>query len=141
MLVHHADAQVDGISRLCHMDFVAVHQNLAAVRMVQAINHVHQRGLACTIFAQQGVNLALLQIETHLVVGQHAGEALGDILDFQSEVVCHGHSPFSYGIPSAAGGVVRPTMPVNANMVKRYGSMPTICDFFKKSNSGGTEAE
>ena len=61
VLVHHADAQADGIVRLCDLDLLAVHENLAAIGMVETVDDVHQRGLARAVFAQQGVNLALLQ--------------------------------------------------------------------------------
>ena len=84
VLVHHADALGDGIVRIEHRTGLAVDENLAAIGLVEAVEHVHQRGLARAVFAQQGVNLALFQSQIDVVVGEHARESLGDAACFKS---------------------------------------------------------
>ena len=46
--------------------------------VVEAVEHVHQRGLAGAVLAQQGVDLARLDDEVDVVVGDQRAEALGD---------------------------------------------------------------
>jgi hypothetical protein len=43
------------------------------------LRDVHQRGLASTVLTQKGQHLSFLQGEVYAVVGQNAGECLGDI--------------------------------------------------------------
>ena len=78
MLVHHADAVGDGSVRVIDGDWLAADGNLALVRLVQAVDDVHQGALAGAVLAQQRVDFALLQGEIHVVVRQDAGESLGD---------------------------------------------------------------
>jgi hypothetical protein len=57
VLVHHADAgghRVPGRRR----SPVAVDEDLALVGLVEPVEHVHQRALAGTVLAEQGVDLA-----------------------------------------------------------------------------------
>ena len=53
MLVHHSDAVGDGIVRTVDANRLAVDPNLALVRLVQAVDDVHQRRLARAVLAQQ----------------------------------------------------------------------------------------
>ncbi len=78
MLVHHADASVDGIARRAQVDNLSVDGDPALVGPIQPGQHVHQRALARAVFAQQGVDLAHAQVEIDVVHGQHAGKALDD---------------------------------------------------------------
>jgi hypothetical protein len=56
------------------VDGLAVDADLAAVRLVDAGQDLHQRGLARAVLAHQGVNLARAQIEAD--AAQRTGEAL-----------------------------------------------------------------
>ena len=89
MLVDHADAGPDGIGRRMEGMRLAVDDDLAFVRLVQAVELAHQRALAGAILAQQGVHLAGVHVEANLGIGQHAREALDDVahLDVLDAVV------------------------------------------------------
>ena len=78
VLMHHADTQSDGVARTADVHVFAVDVDLTRVRRDQAVEDVHQSRLACAVLAYQGVNLTLTDAEVHLVVGEHAGELLGD---------------------------------------------------------------
>ena len=60
------------------MDLVARDADCAGVRLVHAGEHVHQRGLARAVLAEDGVNLARPEVERDVVVGENRSEALGD---------------------------------------------------------------
>ena len=62
MLVHHADSQGDGLLRGADIDFFAGQIDFARVRLIDAGQHIHQRGLARAVFAKQGQNLALADV-------------------------------------------------------------------------------
>ena len=93
VLVHHADAQVVGVVRVVDPDFLAVLLDRALFRLVQAEQHAHQRGLARAVFAEQGVDLALFQLERDVVVGDDAGETLRDVQHFNGILVFQGCFP------------------------------------------------
>ncbi len=50
----------------------------AGVGLHDAVDHLNQRRLARAVLAQQGMDLALADSEGHAIIGDHAGEALGD---------------------------------------------------------------
>ena len=83
MLVDHADAVADGILRIANAGFDAVDADLAGIRVIEAIQHLHQGRFAGAVFAQQGMNFARLYIEVNLVGSQHTGKALDDAGHFQ----------------------------------------------------------
>ena len=78
MLGHHADAQRNCITRRANLRLPAVDPDLALIGMVQAVENAHERAFACTIFAQQRVNLALAEREIHMIIGHQGAEAFGD---------------------------------------------------------------
>ena len=75
MLVDHADAGADGIGRRVKDVRLAVDQDFALIRAVQAVQLAHQGAFAGAIFAQQGMHLAGVDVKADLVVGQHARES------------------------------------------------------------------
>ena len=79
VLVHHADTQIVGVVGVLDGHHLAVLFDDALLRLVQAEKHAHQRGLPGAVFAQQGVDLSLFQLQGDIVVGHDAGEPLGDI--------------------------------------------------------------
>ena len=79
MLVHHADAERDGIVRAVDRDRSAADEDLALIRPQQPVHDVHQRALARAVFAQERVDLAGTQVEADVIVGQRAGEGFGDV--------------------------------------------------------------
>ena len=64
---------------------LAVDQDLALVRLEQPVEHVHQGGLAGAVLAEQGVDLARLDRQVDVVVGDQVTEALGDAAQFESQ--------------------------------------------------------
>ena len=61
VLVDHADAGGDRVARAAERDRLAVDQDLALVGLVEAVQDVHQRGLAGAVLAEQGEDLAGLR--------------------------------------------------------------------------------
>ena len=90
MLVHHADAGPDGVLGRGELDRLSVQEDLALVVPVQAVEDVHERGLARSVLAQEGVHLAAFQVEIDSVVGDDAGEAFRDRPELEDgDVVSH----------------------------------------------------
>jgi hypothetical protein len=83
VLVDHADAVVDGIGRRMDHNALAVQVDLAGIRLVEAVENLHQRAFAGAILAQQGMDLPGPHLEVHVVVSQHAGKALDDAAHLQ----------------------------------------------------------
>ena len=64
---------------------LAVDEDLALVRLEQAVEDVHQGRLAGAVLAEQGVDLAGLDGQVDVVVGDQVTEALGDAAQFESQ--------------------------------------------------------
>ena len=79
VLVHHADAKIVGVVRVLDLDLLAVLLDGALLGLIQAEQYAHQGGLASAVLTQQGVDLALFQLERDIVVGDDAGESLRDV--------------------------------------------------------------
>ena len=58
-------------------------QDLAFVRLVEAVENAHERALAGAVLAEERVHLAGPHIEVDVVVGDHPGEPLRDAAHFQ----------------------------------------------------------
>ena len=63
VLVHHAHARVDRRARRAEADRLPLDHDLALVRVVEAVEDVHQRRLARTVLAEERVHLSLAQVE------------------------------------------------------------------------------
>ena len=93
-----------------------VEQDLALVGLVEAVEHVHQRRLAGAVLAEEAVDLAGLDDEVDVVVGDEAAEPLGDAAEFE----LHAPDPSEWArseragwMPgTAGGGQDRPACPV-----------------------------
>ena len=86
VLVHHADAGGHGIAGPVEVLHLVVEEHLALVGLVQAVEHVHERRLACTVLAQQAVDLSSLYGEVDVVVRDQAAETLRDAAKFELHV-------------------------------------------------------
>ena len=86
VLMDHADMQGRGVIGVADLDFLAVLFDDALLRLVKAEQHAHQGGLACAVFAQQGVNFSTAELQRHIVVGLDAGEFLGDVQHFNDKI-------------------------------------------------------
>ena len=83
VLVHHADAGRDRVAGTGEVLDLVVEQDLALVGPVEAVEHVHQRGLAGAVLTEQAVDLARLDGQGDPVVGDQGPEALGDVTQLQ----------------------------------------------------------
>ena len=93
VLVHHADAGAHRVSGALEVLDVVVEQDHAFVSRVQAVEHVHQRGLARAVLAEQAVDLAGFDREIDAVVGDETAEPLRDSTEFE----LHGADPSEPG--------------------------------------------
>ncbi len=78
VLVHHADAGLDGVGAGGEVLGRALEHDLALVGPVQAVQAVHQRRLARAVLAEQRVHLARPHVEIDAVVRGEVAEALRD---------------------------------------------------------------
>ena len=83
VLEHHADALVAGLGGLVRRIDLAAEAHDAFVGAHDAVDHLDQRRLAGAVLAQQRVDLLGADGERHVVVGDHAGKALGDALQLE----------------------------------------------------------
>ena len=65
--------------KLVDCDLLAVDPNAAAVRLINAGEHVHKGGLAGAVLAQKRQDLTRLHIQVDAVIGHHTAEGLGDL--------------------------------------------------------------
>src|SRR5919199_534355 len=78
VLVDHPYAPIHGVSGVVDLDLLAVYGNGARVRLVEAVEDLHQRGLARAVLAEQSKDLAAMERDRDVVVGSHRPEGLGD---------------------------------------------------------------
>ena len=96
VLMHHAYAQCVGVVRVVDLDLLPVFLDNTLFRLVQAEQHTHQGGFTGAVFAQQGMDLALAQLQGDIVVGFDTGEFLGDVQHFDDIIICQSlHAPFN----------------------------------------------
>ena len=79
VLMHHADAEGVSVVRVLDLNLDAVFFDDALLSLIQAEKHAHQSRFARTVFAEQSVDLALPELKRDIVVGDDAGESLGDV--------------------------------------------------------------
>ena len=82
VLVYHAYSQIERILGRADDNLFPVNGDLPLVGEVYAGEHIHKRGLAGAVFAQQSQYLASVYIQPYLIVGKHRAEGLGDIAHF-----------------------------------------------------------
>jgi hypothetical protein len=83
MLMHHADAERDGIVRRRDALHLAVDEYVAAVSRVEAVSDAHRRRFARAVLADDGMNRPRLNLDAHMVVRQHVPEAFRDVSQFK----------------------------------------------------------
>ena len=82
-LEHHVGRPLPGRHR---RHVLAVDQDPAGGRRLEAGEHPQQRGLAAARRAQQGEELALVDVEADIVDGVDVAELLGDVLDLDERL-------------------------------------------------------
>ena len=83
VLVDHADAVGDRVLHALALDLLPADVHRAGVGPVQPEHDVHQRALAGAVLAEQAVDLAVMEGQADVLVGDHAGEGLGDAADLE----------------------------------------------------------
>jgi hypothetical protein len=83
VLVHHADAEADGVVRRLDAAHVAFDEDVARVGPVEAVGDAHGGRLPRPVLADDGVDGARLDLDVDVVVRQHVAEALGDVAEFE----------------------------------------------------------
>ena len=78
----HADIQVVGVVRVADLYDLSILLDRALLRLIESEQDAHQSGLSCSVLAQQGMDLALFQLERHIIIGLDAWELLGDVEHF-----------------------------------------------------------
>ena len=78
VLVNHADAVCKCVLRRTDDDRLPVDEDLARIREIDARDHVHQRGLAAAVLTEDGEDLAAVDLQADVVVGDDAAEGLRD---------------------------------------------------------------
>ena len=76
MLMHHADAEIQRVGGVADRDGAALDLDRARVGGIGAEEHVHQRGLAGAVLAEQPEDVAGVQGEVDGIGGLHRAEAL-----------------------------------------------------------------
>jgi hypothetical protein len=78
MLVNHPDAIPDGSFRGLDLDLLATQEYLAGIRPIEAVQDVHQRGLAGAVLAQKAKDFAAAERQRDRIIGNQRAEDLGD---------------------------------------------------------------
>ena len=76
-----ADAGVFGVARVGEAHGLAAQPKLSLGRVDHAGQDFHQRALARSVFATNGVQLARGDVQRNLAQRHHTGKALGDAAD------------------------------------------------------------
>ena len=79
MLMYHADAECIRVVRVADIDNLAVFQYFALFRLVKTEKNAHKSRFSRSVFAEQGMNLALFQLQGNVVVGNDSGKPFGDV--------------------------------------------------------------
>jgi hypothetical protein len=69
VLVDHADPGADGVAGSGELHGLAVDEDLTAGGLEDAVQHVHERGLARAVLSENRVDLSGLDHQVDLVVG------------------------------------------------------------------------
>ena len=96
VLMDHADAVRKGILGGGDGDGLAVHQNFTFIREVDTGQHIHQRGFSAAVFAQQGQNFPLVNIQGNVIVGDDLCEALGNVFELNRDFSFQIDHPFCH---------------------------------------------
>ena len=78
MLMHHADAERDGVIGRLDRRRLAADADLAAVGLVEAVEDRHQRRLAGAVLADNAVDGAARDLQIDVAIGAHGAKTLVD---------------------------------------------------------------
>ncbi|GHE13072.1 hypothetical protein GCM10010339_78810 [Streptomyces alanosinicus] len=80
--MHHADAAGDGVAGVVQDDLLAGHRDGALVRLLHAVEDLHQGRLAGAVLTAQGMDGPGADGDVDVLVGNDTGETLGDAAQF-----------------------------------------------------------
>jgi hypothetical protein len=86
VLVHHSDPRRDRLVRRPESHPLGLHEDLAAVGLVEPVEDVHQRRLAGTVLAEERVHLPAAEVEVDVVVREHTRKLLGDPAELEDQL-------------------------------------------------------
>ncbi len=89
VLEHHADAQPDRVGGRAHRGRRPVDLDRPRVGSLDAVQDLHQGGLAGAVLTDDGVHRAGADVDVDVVVGDHAGEPLADATQADRGLVVH----------------------------------------------------
>src|SRR6185503_8906659 len=89
LLVDRADTELASVPGILDLNLAALDQDSSSGLLVGPAEDLHQCRLARAILAKQNVDLALAEIEAHIVQSDHSGEGLSDIEHFKDGPVFH----------------------------------------------------
>ncbi len=93
VLVNHSDSKLDGLAGTVDDLPVAVHVNLAFIRLVQTEQNAHERRFARSVLPEQRVDLSFAQLQADVVVRYDSREPFGDPSQFDDGYrLFHGES-------------------------------------------------
>jgi hypothetical protein len=83
VLVHHTDTGVHGIARTREDLLYSIQDDASLIRLIKAIEEIHEGRLARTILTEEGMDLTGLNDERNVVVSDNGTKALGHSLKFK----------------------------------------------------------
>ena len=93
MLMHHADAEIVCVVRVIYFDLNTVFFDSAVLRLIKTEKNTHQSRFSCSVFTEQGMYLALFQLERDVIIGDNTGKNLCDIQHFYGELLFQVYLP------------------------------------------------
>ncbi len=81
LLVNHCDPGVASVGRAAQGDLDTVDEQLPAVGRVHSREDLHERRLARPVLADEGMNLARVEVDRDVVQGADRAESLGRVLE------------------------------------------------------------
>lgn len=131
VLVHHADATGDGVGGAGEDGLFAVDGDGALVRLLHAVEDLHQGRFTGTVLTAQGVHGALADGDVDVAVGYDTGESFGDAAQFDGgragrvdDALSSEKERWGRRGPGGGGGAVTLTRQLHATRVElthRYG--------------------
>ena len=93
VLVDHANPVSNRVERALYLDALPTEVHLALVGLVQAVEHVHERALARTVLAKDGMDRLLLHVEVNAIERLERAKGLRDAMHLHGIVGTGLHSP------------------------------------------------
>ena len=89
VLMDHSDSQRVGILGGADGNLPAILEDLTAIRLVDAGEHVHQCSLTASVLTQKAEDFSSVDLEIDLVVGDNGAEGLPDVPQFNCAIGLH----------------------------------------------------